>query len=132
MTLLSTLIPKSDVACLDGDDTLRAAVAKMAHHRYATIPVIGSQGHYLYCISTGDILFYLQEHDLTLREMENVSLSVVPIYRPLTALPLTSDEQNIKEALLNQTFVPMVDERGIFVGIITRKSLTQYLLKEKA
>ncbi len=131
MNLLSLLIPKSSVASLDGDDTLRAAVAKMAHHRYSTIPVLGSEGHYLYSISTGDILFYLQAHDPTLHEMEEVPLSVVPIHRPFTALPVTAEEDVVVEALLSQTFVPMVDERGIFVGIITRKSLTEYLLKKE-
>ena len=68
---------------------------------------------------------------MTLREMEGVPLSVVPIYRPLTALPLTAEEEAVTSALLNQTFVPMVDERGIFVGIITRKSLTECLLKKE-
>ena len=131
MNLLSLLIPKSNVATLDGSDTLRAAVGKMAHHRYSTIPVLGSEGHYLYSISTGDILFYLQEHDPTLHEMEEVPLSVVPIYRPLMALPVTADERIVTEALLSQTFVPMVDERGIFVGIITRRSLTEYLLHKE-
>ena len=131
MNILSLLIPKSAVASLEGDDTLRAAAAKMAHHRYATIPVLSKQGHYLYCISTGDILFYLQEKDLTLREMEEVPLSTVPIYRPLTALPVTASSQTVIDALLNQSFVPMVDERGIFVGIVTRKALAEALLGKK-
>ncbi|MCR5348275.1 MAG: CBS domain-containing protein [Bacilli bacterium] len=132
MNLLSALIPKSEVATLDGNDTLRMAVEKMNHHRYAMIPVIGSQGHYLYSISTGDILFYLAEHDMTLREMEEVPLGSVPVYRPLMALPVTSGNEEVIEALMNQNYVPLVDERGIFVGILTRKKLFEALSKKDA
>ena len=123
MNLLTALVPKANVSSLDGGDTLRMAIEKMSHHHFATIPVLSSQGHYLYSISTGDILFYLKENDMTLKEMEAVPLSVVPIYRPILALPVTSTEEEIEKALLNNNFVPMVDERGIFIGIITRKGL---------
>ena len=36
-------------------------------------------------------------------------------------------ENDIKRALLNQNFIPMVDERGIFIGIVTRRRLAQTL-----
>ena len=127
MNVLSVLIPKAEVATLDGGDTVRAAVMKMSHHHYATIPVLGSQGHYLYSISTGDILFYLQENDMTLKEMEDVPLSSIPIYRPVMALPATSSKDEVTDTLLNQNFTPIVDERGIFIGIVTRRKLVQAL-----
>lgn len=123
MNVLKSLIPKAEVSTLQGGDTLRAAIEKMSHYHFTTIPVVSEQGHYLYSISTGDILFYLKEHDMTLKEMESVPLEVVPIYRPILALPVTAESQEIVHALLNQNYVPLVDERGIFIGIITRKKL---------
>lgn len=125
------MIPKAEVSTLDGGDTLRMAVEKMSHHHYANIPVLGSEGHYLYSISTGDILFYLKSNDMTLREMENVPLSAVPIYRPMMALPATASRQDVSDALLNQNYVPIVDERGIFIGIITRKRAVRAIYKNE-
>ena len=127
MNLLSCLIPKAQVSHLDGGDSLRKAIHKMSAHHFANIPVLGGQGHYLYSISTGDILFYLQENDLTLHEMEAVPIEQVPIYRPMMALPITAREEEVEMALSNQNYVPFVDERGIFIGIITRKKLFEYM-----
>ena len=103
---LSALIPKAEVAVIDGGDSLRQAVEKLNHYHYAEVPVLGSEGHYLYSISSSDILAFLQNRELTLREMEAVHLS----------------EETVVKALLGQNYVPMVDEHGIFIGIITRKS----------
>ena len=131
MNLLSFLIPKSEVHTLNGGDTLRMAIHKMSHHHYQLIPVIGSEGHYLYSISTGDILFYLQENDMTLKEMEHVAIESVPVYRPLMALPVSASDDDIGKVLTNQNYVPLVDERGIFIGIITRKRYVEALGKAK-
>ncbi|MBO5529202.1 MAG: CBS domain-containing protein [Bacilli bacterium] len=129
--LLKYLIPKAEVDHLDGGDTLRMAIEKMSHHHYTMIPVLGQQGHYLYSISTGDILFYLTQNDLTLRQMESVPLETVPIHRPIMALPATCSEKEVGRALLSQNYVPLVDERGIFIGIITRKRLVSALSGEE-
>ena len=131
MNLLSCLIPKAQVATLEGGETVRAAVQKMSYHHFTAIPVIGSEGHYLYSISTGDILFYLQENDMTLKQMEDVPLEVIPIHRPLMALSVDASEGEIESALMNQNFIPMVDERGIFIGIVTRKRLVEALAKKE-
>ena len=118
MNLLSFLIPKSEVHTLNGGDTLRMAVHKMSHHHYQLI-------------STGDILFYLQENDMTLKEMEHVAIESVPVYRPLMALPVSASDEDIGKVLTNQNYVPLVDERGIFIGIITRKRYVEALGKAK-
>ncbi|MBQ7243958.1 MAG: CBS domain-containing protein [Bacilli bacterium] len=131
MNILTVLTPKSEVSVLDGGDTLRAAIEKMSHYHFATIPVLSGQGHYLYSISTSDILFYLKENDMTLREMESVPLEVVPIYRPILPLPVTSTEEEVSNALMNQNYVPLVDDKGIFIGIITRKRLVLALSGKK-
>ena len=131
MNVLTALTPKSEVAVLEGGDTLRAAVQKMSHHHFLMIPVLGSEGHYLYSISTGDILFYLTENDMTLKEMETVPLERVPIYRPIMPLKVTASAKEVQRALMAQNYVPMVDERGIFIGIITRKKLVAALSGEE-
>lgn len=130
MNILSAITPKSEVAVLDGNDTLRMAIEKMSQYRYSLLPVIGSQGHYLYSIGTSDILFYLASRDLTIRDMESIPLGSVPIYRPLMALPVTAGEEEVIQALYNQNFVPFVDERGIFIGIVTRRKFFEALTKK--
>ena len=40
MNILFFLTPKSEVAYINEDDTLRQALEKMEHHRYSAIPII--------------------------------------------------------------------------------------------
>ncbi len=121
MNILTLLIPKQDVDVIDAGDTLRQAVSKMSFHHYQNIPVLSKQGHYLYSISSGDLLFYMAEHGINLIQAEEVPLELVPVFRPVIPLPITASLQEVRTSLLDQNYVPMVDDKGIFVGIITRK-----------
>ncbi len=129
MNVLTLLVPKKDVDTITSGDTLRQAVSKLNFHHYADIPVLSEQGHYLYSISAGDMLFYITEKELTLRESESVSIDVVPVHRPARALPVTATVKEIGQVLLEQNYVPLVDERGIFMGIITRKRFATNAMK---
>lgn len=129
MNVLTLLVPKKDVDTITSGDTLRQAVSKLNFHHYADIPVLSEQGHYLYSISAGDMLFYMAEKELTLRESENVSIDVVPVHRSARALPFTATVKEIGQVLLEQNYVPLVDERGIFMGIITRKRFATNAMK---
>ena len=40
MNILFFLTPKSEVAYINEDDTLRQALEKMEHHKYSAIPII--------------------------------------------------------------------------------------------
>ena len=120
MNLLSILLPKAEVAYLEGAVSVRQAVEKMCHYHYTAVPVLDSQGHYLYTISSGDLLCYLQEHELALRDMETGPLENVPIFRPIKAMSILASTQEVGEALRGQNFVPIVDDKGVFIGIITR------------
>ena len=47
MNILFFLTPKSDVAYIYADDTIRQALEKMEHHRYAAVPVLEHSGKYV-------------------------------------------------------------------------------------
>ena len=49
--------PKSSVAFLFDDFTVRQALEKMNYHGYTAIPVLDREGHYLGTVSEGDFLW---------------------------------------------------------------------------
>ena len=53
-------------------------------------------------------------------------ITAVPRHHDNSALPISTDIQDIFDLALNQNFVPVVDDRGIFIGIITRKNILQH------
>ena len=63
MNILFFLLPKSQIAYVLDDFTLRQTVEKLHYHHYTAIPVLDREGKYLRTVSEGDILSYLTEHD---------------------------------------------------------------------
>ncbi len=127
MNILFFLTPKSDVAYIYADDTIRQALEKMEHHRYAAVPVLEHSGKYVGTITEGDLLWGIKnQYNLNLKAAEDVPVSVIrrrADYQPVSG---KSRMEDLIDRALNQNFVPAVDDRGLFIGIITRKDIIKY------
>lgn len=121
------LIPKAKVDFLYSDLSIGDAIKKMDKHRYQMIPVIEREsGRYVYSVSAGDILREITSNPDT--SVLNNSLSTISISRLVVP---SKNYKNIGELgylISNQNFVPIVDDSGIFLGIITRQSIINFLL----
>lgn len=128
MNILLFLTPKKDVAYLYDDFSIRQALEKMEHHRYTAIPIISRDGSYVGTLTEGDILWYIKNtHKLNIYEAENEKMINIPRYHDNKAVPATSDLSEIFSTALNQNFIPVVDDDGTFIGIITRKNIFSHL-----
>ena len=47
------------------------------------------------------------------------------------SVSIDADIAQLDKHILNQNFVPVVDGRNVFIGIITRKEIIKELLKQK-
>ena len=121
MNILTLLILKKDVESLTSGDSVRQAIEKMNYHHYQHIPILTKKGKYVNSVSTGDLLSFMSAHRLELHDAENVPVEKVAIYRPIAPLRITATLEDIHRALLDQNYVPMIDDQGVFIGIITRK-----------
>lgn len=129
MNILFFLTPKSEVAYIYNDFTIRQAIEKIKHYGYTAIPMIDREGRYIGTVTEGDLLWYLLEH----REVSNLEEAgnIGDINRRTTHRPVNA-EMNIEslvKLIMNQNFVPVVDDRERFIGIITRKAIVQYCAK---
>ena len=133
MNILFFLTPKSDVADIYEDETLRQTVEKMEHRKFSCIPILNKEGKYTGTISEGDLLWgikLLNINSTDLKEMENVSIMAIPrraTYKPVHA---DADMEDLLDRAINQNYVPVVDDKGSFIGIITRKEIIKYCYKE--
>ncbi len=129
MNIIFLLTPKTDVAFVYDDDSLRQVLEKMEHHRYSAIPVIKKTGEYVGTLTEGDVLWLLKnEYALNIKEAEQLSIANVPHHVDNKALSIDTDLQDVLHTSLNQNFVPVVDDRGIFIGIITRRNILKHVL----
>lgn len=132
MDAKNLLTPKTKVEYLYNDITVGEAIAKMRRRRYALIPVLErNSNRYLYSISSSDLLYKITEIG-DVKKAESLPLSEVEINRLVIPAPQVQDIESLGDLLSSQNFVPIVDEKGIFLGLVTRRSVFNYLLAEKA
>lgn len=127
MNILYFLTPKSKVAYIYDDFTLRQALEKMEHHKYSAIPILRRSGEYVGTITEGDILWSIKNNnELNIKSAENTPIS--KIARRMDNLPvdINSSMAGIIRKAMNQNFVPVVDDTGCFIGIITRKDIIEF------
>ena len=132
MNILFFITPKSEVACVYEEDSLRQALERMEYHQYSSVPILNRNGEYAGTLTEGDLLWGIKnQYNLNLREAE--SIPVTAVHRRMDNLPVNakSDMEDLIDKALNQNFVPVVDDRGYFIGIITRKDIIRYFYNKK-
>ena len=138
MNIAYFLLPKNRVAYLYGDYTFRQGLEKMRHHGYTAIPVISRDGKYVGTVSEGDFLWRLlsDEQDsqraCSMKDLEQ--LRVRDILRETQYLPvrITVSMEELLSSAMNQNFIPVVDDTGSFIGIVTRKDIIRYFAEGKS
>lgn len=129
-SLFSFLTLKKDVAYLEDEMSIRQAIEKMEYHRYSVIPILErGSGKYLTSISEGDILFYLKNRRIEWEETEKKKITAIQSIRPCKSCSVYESFDVLSSLILNQNFVPIVDDKGVFIGIITRKRILEELSK---
>lgn len=130
MNLLFFLTPKQDVLYICEDFTLRQTLEKCSNQRYATIPVLKRNGEYVGTITEGDILWGMKTlHGLDLEASEDVPIASFPRRRDYKAVTVTTDMRTLVAAAVDQNFVPVVDDRNVFIGIVPRTAIIKYMLR---
>lgn len=127
MNILFYLVPKSEVMFLYDDFTIRQAIEKMEYHKYSAVPIINHAGCYVGTLTEGDILWALKARQFSnLHEMESITLRHIKRKRDNQPINVNCNIEDLVMTSMNQNFVPVIDDNGIFIGIVTRKSIIEY------
>ncbi len=131
MNILFYLVPKSEVMYLYDDYSLRQAMEKMEYHKYSAVPIINRAGNYVGTLTEGDILWELKDRKLAnLHEAEEIMLRHINRKRDNEPVNVNCNIEDLVMTSMNQNFVPVIDDNGIFIGIVTRKSIIEYCYKQ--
>ncbi|GAB5617156.1 CBS domain-containing protein [Faecalimonas canis] len=127
MNILFFLKPKSEIAFIHKEDTLRQAIEKMEYHKYSSIPMIDKDGKYVGSITEGDLLLGIKnKYNLNLKEAELIPITEIDRRTDYRAVNINAAIEDLVEKAMDQNFVPVVDDQGNFIGIITRKDIIGY------
>ncbi len=131
MNIAFFLTPKNEVVCESVESTMRQVIEKMEHHGYTAIPLIDKYGKYVGTLTEGDLLWKLKNTmNLNFRNTETVKVKDIPRRVKHKSVTISEDIESLINLAVNQNFVPVVDDEGIFIGIIKRSDIINYCYKE--
>ena len=136
MNIAYFLHPKGQVAFLYDDYTFRQGLEKMKHHGYTAIPVISRSGQYVGTVSEGNFLWRLvqenSEGSHTMKELEQLRVQDIldTASYPPVRITVTMDE--LLDSATKQNFIPVVDDSGSFIGIVTRKDIIRHFAEGRS
>lgn len=126
MNILFFLTPKQDVAYIYDDFTLRQALEKMEYHRYSTIPVLNRNGEYVGTMTEGDLLWNIKNQHLDLKDAEDIPISIIKRRRDYLPVTVNIQMDELVAAAMTQNFVPVLDDKKSFIGLVKRNAIIQY------
>ncbi|MDD3400859.1 MAG: CBS domain-containing protein [Eubacteriales bacterium] len=131
MNLLFFLTPKQDVCVLKKDYTIRQSIEKLRAFKHAAVPVIDCEGRYCGTIAEGDLLHVIIDHESP-REWERIPISSILDKERNPAVNASTNVDDLLQSATEQNFVPVVDDYGVFIGIVTRKDIIRHFITQLA
>jgi CBS domain-containing protein len=131
MNILYFIHPKDEVSYLTSTEALDNAVKRMRTNRFTAIPVITPKGEYFGTVSDGDFLHFILEHgDTSEAFLSNHTVSDIVDKSKNPPAKVGSTLSAVMLQITDQNFVPVIDDRGMFIGIITRRDIIKHFYEK--
>ena len=125
--ILFFLTPKAMCAFLYDDYTVRQALEKMEAAGYPSLPILNKRGEYRGTLTEGDLLWALKNMCyMDMRQAEAHRIMSIAHRKDYLPVKVTADMQDLVDRARTQNFVPVVDDKDAFIGLITRSAIIQY------
>ena len=124
MNTAMLLKPKSMVAYIYGDLSAKEGLKEFISGGYTAVPVIDREGMYMGVVSERDFLYRLLDSgSLEAADANGYTVADLVSDTRFEAVTIDADIQTLFNRIIEQNFVPVVDSRGMFSGIVTRKDV---------
>lgn len=131
MNIAFFLIPKNEVAYIPVKSTMRQALERMEYHRYTAVPLIDEHGKYAGTITEGDLLWKMKNTPgLTFADTERIPVRDIPRRMNVSPVSINAQMQDLISLAISQSFVPVVDDSGVFIGIVRRREIIEHFARQ--
>ena len=132
MNILFFLTPKAMCKWIEADDTLRQAMERLRHSGYTALPVLDQNGKYCGVVTEGDLLWALKDLCvMDLRQAEEHAITELHPRRAIQPVRVDTRVEELIERASDQNFVPVIDDKGDFIGIVTRSRILRHYLERE-
>ena len=125
--ILFFLTPKAMCAYLYDDFTLRQALEKMESSGYSALPILNKRGEYRGTLTEGDLLWSIKNMCyMDMRQAEARRIMEISRRKDNIPVRVNTGMQDLVQRASTQNFVPVVDDKDTFIGIVTRRAIIKY------
>ena len=125
--VLFFLLPKAMCAVLYDDYSVRQALEKMETSGFAALPILNKRGEYRGTLTEGDLLWALKNMCyMDMRQAEARRIMEIAHRKDYVPVRVTTTMHDLVQRASGQNFVPVVDDKDTFIGIITRSAIIKY------
>ncbi len=140
MNIVSLLVPKSEITWIAAHETVKTAIAVMERSGHSTLPVVARDGHYAGTVQEPALLRSMAcvgESSLDAAQIARVrlfdlvldqSLCPIGVHGPATTRNEAAWWEALLPPVLVHSFVPVVDDRRVFIGIVRRRDLLAHIV----
>ena len=131
MNVLFFLTPKAGCTYLYDDFSVRQAMEKMEITTYTSLPILSRSGAYRGTLTEGDLLWAMKnvcDMDIDKARGRNI----MEIVHRQDNEPVTADTnvEDLMHKSVEQNFVPVVDDKGDFIGLVPRRAIVEYFIEK--
>ena len=125
--ILFFLVPKAMCSFVYDDSTIRQALEKMEQAGFSALPILNKRGEYRGTLTEGDILWALKNMCyMDMRQAESRRIMEIDRKRDNIPVRVTTSMHDLVHRASTQNFVPVVDDKETFIGLVTRSSIILY------
>lgn len=129
--ILFFLTPKAMCAYLYDDYTVRQALEKMESAGYAALPILNRRGEYRGTLTEGDLLWAIKNLCyMDMRQAEARRIMEIEHRRDYVPVRVNTNMHDLVHRASSQNFVPVVDDKETFIGIVTRGNIMKYCYQQ--
>ena len=131
MNILFYLTPKANCELLYDDEPIREALERLELSGFSALPIVNKEnGLYRGTLTEGDLLWAMKNLcNMDLKEAETHNIMEITHSRDNTPVSISTEGNELMRKVLVQNFVPVVDDRDNFIGIVTRRSILREYMK---
>ena len=128
--ILFFLIPKAMCNFLFDDFTLRQALERMESAGFSALPILNKRGEYRGTLTEGDLMWAIKNMCyMDMRQAEAHRIMEITRRKEYLPVRVTTSMHDLVERASSQNFVPVVDDKDAFIGIVPRSAIIKYCLK---
>lgn len=126
MNLFNLMSMKSQTTYVKASVSIPTALEIMRNSGFSAIAVLDDDGRYIGIATEADFLYSMVDGKDV--DADGHPLRVEAIADTVKPATIDSDIIDVVNRAINENFVPIVDGRDMFIGLVTRKKVINYLL----